>query len=652
MAGVKVGVGYVDIRPDLKGFGRELQTGVTRNVRTAGEDASRTLKANFADAAKGAAAAFGAAFAAVRITDFLGSSIQAASDLQESLSKSGVVFGEFADDIDNWARGTAEAFGLSRQEATEAAATFGNMFDAMGLTQAVSANMSTSIVELASDLASFNNIDISDAVERLRSGLLGEQEAVERLGINMSETRLKAKALEMGMSDGKKVLDATSKAQAAYAIIMEDTGNAQGDFARTSGNLANQQRIMNAQWEEAKAAIGEGLMPLMVEVAGILNDTLIPALKTLFLSTGADATGWAAVLRDAIGDTVGFAIGAFAELARALANVLGAIPGNIGEGVIQNLRDVADGIDGARTKLHASTGELLSWQGAADGAGGSASALTGDIKQLAGATRDAASVTREHDKATRDAASAQRDFEGAQRDLDDLLRKGAVDEEKIADARERLNDATRSLNKANRDLAGSQEKYNDAQAAYLALPTDTNADALRDAEDNLADAKDGVAAAAARQKDAEKDLSDAQRGDPDFADKLADAYDRVADAKDKMADTAGKMAELTTNTKAATTAATELKDVLGNIVLPWNFVGPLAPGQVRAAPPLMGAGPLLPGQERGAAPAPLVGAGPLLPGQSRVEPTKVDARTITVNNTFNEKVDPALVGKSIAWQID
>src|ERR1700752_2936776 len=102
MAGVKVGVGYIDVRPDLSGFGRELQTGMSRDVKTAGDDAARTLKGSFAGAAKGAAAAFGSAFAAVKFTDFIGSSIDAASDLQESLSKSGVVFGTYATQVDNW----------------------------------------------------------------------------------------------------------------------------------------------------------------------------------------------------------------------------------------------------------------------------------------------------------------------------------------------------------------------------------------------------------------------------------------------------------------------------------------------------------------------------------------------------------------------
>lgn len=654
--GVQVGVGYIDIRPDLSGFGRELQTGMTRNVKNAGDEAAKTLRSSLGDAARGAAAAFGAAFAAVKVTDFIGSAIDAASDLQESLSKSGVVFGTYASQVDNWARGAAQAFGLSRQEATEAAATFGNMFDAMGLTQGVSVNMSKSVVELAADLASFNNIDISDAIERLRSGLLGEQEAVERLGINMSETRLKAKALEMGMGDGKKVLDATSKAQAAYAIILEDTTNAQGDFVRTSGGLANQQRIVNAEWQNAKADLGEGLLPLMIDLAGIINDQLIPAFKTLFLSSDADATGWAATLRDVIGDTVGFVLGAFAELARGMANVVGAIPGNIGEGVIQNLRDVADAADGARVRLHASTGELLLWNSAAESGEDAANRLAiatrgflPEVKGLADGTKQSAAALREANKASRDAASAERDLEEAKRDLNKLLKTGAVDEEKVAAARERLDSATRSLNHANRELASSQEDYNDAQAAYLALPTDKNADALRDASDQLADAKDGVTDATARQQDAEKDLAKEKAGDPDYQDKLADARDKVADATDKVAD---KTIKSTEATKKATDAQKLLNDQY--VFTKQNVTDILGLMRGFDAPP--GTPP------PGVLTTPTVGfstqpgsLGPTVPSVS-FQPAPAPSTPATTNNvTVNVTQpvqDPGLIGKAVAWALD
>lgn len=651
---VPVGTSYVNVRPDLTNFGRELRSGMSRQVKAAGDDASRTLKTSFADAAKGAAVSFGAAFATVKVSDFLRSSIDAASDLQESLSKSSVVFGQYAHDVDNWARTTATSFGISRQEATEAAATFGNMFDAMGLSQDVSANMSRSIVELASDLASFNNIDISDAVERLRSGLLGEQEAVERLGINMSETRLKQKALEMGMGDGKKILDATSKAQAAYAIIMEDTGNAQGDFARTSGNLANQQRIMTAQWQESKAELGQGLLPVMTDVAGVINNTLIPAFRTLFLSSGADATGWAATLRDTIGDTVGFILGGFAGLSRGLANLIGAVPGDFGEGAIQNLRDTADTADEARVKLHASTGQLLLWNDAADQGEGAASrfatATRGILPELAGladGTKKVTAATKEGDKAARDAADAQRNLEGAKRDYDKLLREGAVNEEKVADARERLDEATRSLNRANRELAQAQDDYNDAMNAYLALPTDTNYDKLQDSTDALADANDNVADAATRQKNAQADLAREKAGDPDYQDKLADAKDRVADAEDKIADSSARIA---VESQKAADAQKNLNDelaftkdnvneILGLVRSYDNPPGTPPPGTPTA---VTGGAAAMPGGFMGGMPGVRYMPTP---------PAPTTTNNVTINATTSE-ADARLIAKEVMWNLN
>lgn len=657
--GVKVGVGYVDIRPDLSGFGRELQTGMTRNVKNAGDEAAKTLRTSLSDAAKGAAAAFGAAFAAVKVTDFLGSSIQAASALAESTSKVGVVFDDSAGKVKAFAETAAKSIGQSEQQALEAAGTFGNLFVAMGLGGDTAADMSVAMVKLASDLASFNNVEPDEALLALRAGLVGEQEPLRRFGVNLNEATLKAKALELGLiRSTKQALDPAAKAQAAYALIFEQTTTAQGDFARTQDGLANQQRTMNAQWTDAKAALGEGLLPLMTDLAEIINNNLIPAFKTLFLSSDADATGWAATLRDVIGDTVGFVLGAFGELARGVANIVGAIPGNIGEGVIQNLRDTADAADEARVRLHASTGELLLWNDAADTAEGSANrfaiatrGILPEIKGLADGTKQSASALREADKASRDAASAERDLEEAKRDLNKLLKTGAVDEEKVARARERLDEATRSLNKANRDLARSQEDYNDAQAAYLALPTDTNADALRDASDQLADAKDSVADATDRQKDAEKDLAKEKAGDPDYQDKLADAKDRVADAEDKIADS---VVASTAATKKLTDAQKALNDQYA--FTKQNVTDILGLMKGLDAPPGMPPPGVLTTPTVGFSTAP-GGLGPSVPSVS-FQPTPQPAPvvpTTTTNVTVNVTQpvqDPGLIGKAVAWALD
>ena len=49
----------------------------------------------------------------------------------------------------------------------------------------------TSLVQLASDMASFNNTSVDDALLALRSGLSGETEPLKRFGIALSEVRLK-----------------------------------------------------------------------------------------------------------------------------------------------------------------------------------------------------------------------------------------------------------------------------------------------------------------------------------------------------------------------------------------------------------------------------------------------------------------------------
>lgn len=195
-----------------------------------------------------------------------------ASDLEETISKTEVVFGDAADQVLRFGETSATSLGLSQNAALGAAATYGNLLRAMGLTNQESADMSISLVQLASDLASFNNLDPTEVLEKLRAGLTGESEPLKTLGVNMNEARIQAKALELGLVQQGESLTAAAKAQAAYAIIMEDTTLAQGDFARTSEGLANQQRIFAANIENLRAKVGTAFLPVMNEIQAALND--------------------------------------------------------------------------------------------------------------------------------------------------------------------------------------------------------------------------------------------------------------------------------------------------------------------------------------------------------------------------------------------
>ena len=221
----------------------------------------------------------------------------AASDLNESMSKVGVVFGENAKDIEQWSKKAAKSMGISQQAALESAGTFGNLFRAMGLAAPATKEMSKEVVGLASDLASFNNLPTAEVLEKLRAGLVGESEPLRTLGVNINEATVKAKAMELGLVGANGELTEASKVQARYALILEQTQTAQGDFARTADGLANSTKIAGAKAEDAAASFGTALQPIMIRVSEIVSvvadkfSNLSPGMQNVVLITAALVAG-------------------------------------------------------------------------------------------------------------------------------------------------------------------------------------------------------------------------------------------------------------------------------------------------------------------------------------------------------------------------
>ena len=213
--------------------------------------------------------------------------ISAASNLEEAQNKVNVVFGQSAAEVSAFADAASSSIGLSERAALEAAGAFGNMFNTIGLAADESARMSTSMVQLAADMASFNNQDPSAMLQRLQSGLAGEAEPLRRFGVLLSAARVEQEALTLGLTDGTRALTEQEKVAARYSIILRDTAVQQGDFARTSDGLANETRTLAAEWEELNATLGEFASPLAAQVVGGLanitagvND-LIPRVHDL-----------------------------------------------------------------------------------------------------------------------------------------------------------------------------------------------------------------------------------------------------------------------------------------------------------------------------------------------------------------------------------
>ncbi len=216
-----------------------------------------------------------------KIGDFVRSGVEMASDLQEVKNVVDTTFGDGASQIYEWAESAETSFGVSSLQAQKYNGTLGAMMKSMGLTDAAILKMSTDMVGLSGDMASFYNLDVEDAFSKIRSGISGETEPLKQLGINMSVANLEAFALANGIETAYDKMSQAEQATLRYNYLMAQTADAQGDFERTSDSFANQQRILQLQMDELSASLGEKLLPYLNDIFSTVNDKLPEAEKTI-----------------------------------------------------------------------------------------------------------------------------------------------------------------------------------------------------------------------------------------------------------------------------------------------------------------------------------------------------------------------------------
>ena len=152
----------------------------------------------------------------------------------------------------------------------------------MGVAKDAAYEMSTGAVELAADMASFYNLEHEDALNKIKSGLVGEAEPLKQLGILVDEATIKTAAYEGGIASFGSELSATQKVQARWLAIQNQTIKAQGDLARTIESPSNAIKLMRGQIVQASIDLSVSLLPafeIVVDVLSEFADALIEGSK-------------------------------------------------------------------------------------------------------------------------------------------------------------------------------------------------------------------------------------------------------------------------------------------------------------------------------------------------------------------------------------
>lgn len=200
------------------------------------------------------------------------SSIDLASDLEETQGKFDVVFRGMSKTAEGWSKDLRDSYAMAESESKKYLSSIQDLLVPTGLAREEAGMLSMAFVKMAADLGSFNNRETVDVIRDIQSALQGGSETMAKYGINVKAAKVEAEIFRLGLAKTKDEITDAHKAQAIYNIIMRDGADAIGDMDRTSGSYANQLKKLKANINDLTTAVGVELLPKMTEIITEMNN--------------------------------------------------------------------------------------------------------------------------------------------------------------------------------------------------------------------------------------------------------------------------------------------------------------------------------------------------------------------------------------------
>lgn len=208
--------------------------------------------------------------------NFITDAIKESSSWTENLHMFEVSFGSASDEAYKFAKTIVNAFGTSQNEVIKYAGYFNQIASAIGLAEETTNKFSVALTALGYDIASLYNLTISQAMEKLQAGVVGQTKPLRTLGMDITANSLDAYLKEtMKITDvTSKMLNQADKMLLRTVVIMQQAQSVYGDMASTINTFANQIKVLQGSIANLKLAIGDfaksTLAPLVSGLAGFV----------------------------------------------------------------------------------------------------------------------------------------------------------------------------------------------------------------------------------------------------------------------------------------------------------------------------------------------------------------------------------------------
>lgn len=240
-----------------------------------------------------AAGPVAAAFSAVKLVQFGTKAVKMAGDLEQSAGAIDTVFKGSSDQMKKFSDSAATDVGLTKNEFNELGTLIGTQLKNGGTAMDQLAPKTNNLIGLGADLSSMFGGTSKDAVAALSSALKGERDPIEKYGVSLNQAKIDAEAAALGFKKTGGALSTEANQAATLSLIMKQTSDAHGNFAKESNTLQGQQQRASATWANITTTIGGLFLPIITKVFGFINTNVLPVISNLVNSLGSGGMGGA-----------------------------------------------------------------------------------------------------------------------------------------------------------------------------------------------------------------------------------------------------------------------------------------------------------------------------------------------------------------------
>lgn len=282
-------------------------------------------------------------------------STQTALEVSASMNQIKRQMGESSQSFLKWVNDNANAMNMGVGEATNYGAVYSNLFSGFIKDTNKLSAYTAKMLQTSAVVAEGSGRTITDVMERIRSGLLGNTEAIEDLGINVNVAMIESTEAFKKFANGQswQQLDYQTQQQIRLMAILEQATAKYGDTLSNSVN--GRISLFKSLMKDAALNLGNSMLPIINAIMPVLNSFAM-VLKNVTAKLAefiALMFNKKATVKDGVGGAVGDMGNAMKDAAGGAGDLADAVDdaGDSAGGLADNLGDSAKNAKKAAKEL-------------------------------------------------------------------------------------------------------------------------------------------------------------------------------------------------------------------------------------------------------------------------------------------------------------